>query len=311
MNNFKVIFNVLLTRTYFTKNKNSKKSSSPIGIMIFLGFLFGFLSIIYNLMFYFIFREAGEVEYYPLLMLSIAFVLTLMASIFRSQTVLFSTKDHNILTPLPINKKTIISVKLILFYLEEIIYSLFILTPTIVIYSQVDLSFVFNGLLLMLITPMLSILFSTMIGFLISLLVNRFKVAKILSTIIYVAFFGCILYFSMSSSFNTSDDAEVFEMYKKMGEGFRSFFVLDYLQKGFVEHNVLYAIIMIAASILSASGLVILYSICYDKFYNMLNRTTSKKKYNSKQIGIKSPVFSIVNKDLNWLINSSIEITPS
>ena len=123
MNNFSVVFKVLFSELFssFSKKNNRK----PYITLIILGVLFFGLSIFYTLGMDVILKEVNGQQYLPLLFASVALVFVVFTTIFRAQMVLFSNKDHNILTPLPISKKTIISAKLLMFYLQELVYSFF------------------------------------------------------------------------------------------------------------------------------------------------------------------------------------------
>lgn len=308
MNNFSSVFKVLFTRTY-SKNKNNStgKNISFMVIILLLGLFFLFLSLIYNVSFYFLFKELEIGEYYPLLMTIVVLLITIITSIFRSQSVLFSTKDHNILTPMPISKRTILSAKLVLFYLEETMFSLIILLPTVVLYSLTAPSFLFFGTLLMLFVPFIAILFSSAIGFIISLLTNRFKAAKIISSMLYVAFFVGIMFISMSFSFSNGDaDAENINAIKDTLSSLSNFFLFDWILKGFVQNNILYLFIVLALSIVSGGSLILLYAIFYDNFYNMLLTSSSRKKYNQKNIARTNPILATMKKDIKLMFSSPL-----
>ena len=108
MNNFSVVFKVLFSELFssFSKKNNRK----PYITLIILGVLFLGFSIFYTFGMDVILKEVNGEQYLPLLFASVALVFVVFTTIFRAQMVLFSNKDHNILTPLPI--KGIISSKI-------------------------------------------------------------------------------------------------------------------------------------------------------------------------------------------------------
>ncbi len=309
MSNFKSVFKVLFTKSY-SSNKNSKKNISFQIIISLLAILFFFLSCLYNILFYFAFSAAEHIEIYPLIMSMLVFLITVITSIFRSQIILFSTKDHAILTPMPINKKTIITSKVLLFYLEELIFSIIILLPTIFLYSSTDIWFIVFGILLMLTIPFISVLISSFIGFAISLLTNRFRAAKVLFSILYIVFFIAIMVLFMSPSFSSSGGEEI-ENFDGLIDGLKNFFLLDWINKGFIEHNVLYVILLMGISLVSAITLIVLYAIFYDSFYNMLLVSSAKKAFKQKYITVANPIKTIFAKDFKHYFSSPLVLLNS
>lgn len=301
MSNFKAVFKVLFTKSY-SSNLGKKKKISILTTLLIFGFLGIFLSIVYNFLFYFSFSYAGIVDTYPLLFSVVVFVLTLITSIFRSQIILFSNKDHAILNPMPIKKNVVISAKLLLFYLEELVFSLILLVPTIVLYSITDIWFLLLGTGLMLIIPLIAILFSSVIGFLFSFLSNRYKITKIIFTMLYVALFVGFMMLSFSFSSNAESD----EMFLSIGESLRKIFLFDWIYNGFIQHQILYILLVLGLSLISALLVILVYAKCYSKLYGLLMISESKKKYNKKDINKSSTIRTIMLKDAKMLFGNPL-----
>jgi len=300
MNNFSVVFKVLFSELFssFSKKNNRK----PYITLIILGVLFFGLSIFYTLGMDVILKEVNGQQYLPLLFASVALVFVVFTTIFRAQMVLFSNKDHNILTPLPISKKTIISAKLLMFYLQELVYSVILFLPALVMYSISHISFLFFGLILLLIIPLIGVLVSSVIGFLISFLVNRFKVAKIISTILYIGLFVGIIVLSFSLNMNGSGDEDP-TIFLEAIEKMRGFFLFDWIYRGFINNEWFYFLLLVGISLISAIIVIFLYAKFYEAFYAMLNRSFSRSKYNRKEVKSKSVISSIISKDLKLLFS--------
>ena len=277
MNNFSVVFKTLFSELFssFSKKNNRK----PYITLIILGILFFGLSIFYTLGMDVILKEVNGEQYLPLLFASVALIFVIFTTIFRAQMVLFSNKDHNILTPLPITKKTIISAKLLIFYLQELVYSIILFLPTIVLYALSHISFLFFGLILLLIIPLIGVLVSSVIGFLISFLVNRFKIAKIISTILYIGLFVGLIVLSFTLSINGTGEEDPTVFLKAIAK-MRDFFLFDWIYRGFVNNEWLYFLLLVGSSFISAFIVIFLYAKFYEAFYVMLNRSFSRSKYN-------------------------------
>lgn len=300
MNNFSVVFKTLFSELFssFSKKNNRK----PYITLIILGILFFGLSIFYTLGMDVILKEVNGEQYLPLLFASVALIFVVFTTIFRAQMVLFSNKDHNILTPLPITKKTIISAKLLIFYLQELVYSIILFLPTIVLYGLSHISFLFFGLILLLIIPLIGVLVSSVIGFLISFLVNRFKIAKIISTILYIGLFVGLIVLSFTLNINGTGEEDPTVFLKAIAK-MRDFFLFDWIYRGFVNNEWIYFLLLVGSSFISAFIVIFLYAKFYEAFYVMLNRSFSRSKYNRKEVKSKSVVSSIISKDIKLLFS--------
>lgn len=308
MNNFFITFKVLFSELFSSFSKKNKRK--PYITLIILGCLFLGLSIFYTFGMNFILKQVDGQKYLPLLFSSIALVFVVFTTIFRAQMVLFSNKDHNILTPLPISKKTIIGAKLLIFYLQELIYSIILFLPTVVLYSLTNISFLFFGLILLLIIPLIGVLVSSVVGFLISFLVNRFKIAKIISTILYVGLFVglIVLSFSLDMNGSSEEDPTVFlDMISKM----RDFFLFDWIYRGFINNEWLYFLLVVGISLISAVIVIFLYAHFYESFYATLNRSFSKGKYKRKDVKSQSVIISLISKDMKMLFSMPIVLLSS
>lgn len=281
-------------------NRNTK-NYGIIVLIIIAGFTAILFSALINFAFYAIFNDTEYLYIYPVI-LSIAVIgLTFFSSIYRTKSTLFSPKDLNNLTPLPIKKSQIIIAKLLLTYGEELIFSLIIFLPCLILYSIVDLAFIFLGLILIVTLPMLSLLFAFIISFIIQLLVLRFNFLKHLTTAFYIIFIVGVSLLSFLSNSVEQSNTDL-ESLTSLIEAFP--FSLIY--KGFILHDMLNILLYLAITLISLGLVIFVYSLFYDKIYDVLNYVGKKTEFKNKQIKSSNPLLSIMKNDFKHLLNEQM-----
>ncbi len=135
------------------------------------------------------------------LALVIPVVLTLVEGIYKSQGILFDSKDNDLLFSLPIDKKTIILVRLIKMYIFQLLYSLLFILPAYFIYiyfERPNIYFYFISTIMIFLLPIIPTVVSSMIGYLIKRISVKFKLKKLAQIVITFTFFFAIYYLSLN-----------------------------------------------------------------------------------------------------------------
>lgn len=269
--------------------------------------LFSFLSLMIMIAFgeyyYLLGKELNKVNL-TYLMLGISLVLPVVfifiQGIYKSQNILFEAKDNELLMFLPISKGTIIFIRFFKMYLYELIYGLLFIIPAIVIYIyfvKVNILFYVITLLMILMLPIIPIVLSSLIGYVIKNISIRFKAKKLVQIIItFVMFFGIIYVSNNGDAFinkivsNASNINEVITkiyypigMYVKLINNFN---ILDLI---------LYLVINSLPVILFVYILNRSYFVVINK--SKVNSYSNNKKYKYNKIGyMKALVIKEVKK---------------
>lgn len=301
MNKYFIVLKTLFFQNFSFSKKNNKKQFSALAILGLFFVLFAGISILYNYIFFSALKELDLVKQYPIVVSGVVIFTTFLTSMFRAKNVLFSSLDHNLLIPLPIKQRTIIASKITLFYLEELFYSILIFGPCIVFYSTESIVFIIYGLLLLLILPFIVILLSTFLGFIVTLITNRFSIAKLISSIIYVllfvGFMSVVMYLSYSNT-GMDNSFQYIETLKKVCP------ILYWIEYGFVDYNVLYLLLVLIISFVSFVVLTLIYSYKYSDFYEMLSVAYSNRKYRKEDIKTNKPLITLIKKDFKNILSS-------
>ncbi len=280
----------------------SKKASSILSIVLSTLLLLVLISAFLN---FIVISAFGYSSYFYPLFLSITLLsIIFFTSIYRVKAILFSVKDKVILNPLPLKKSTIISSKLILAYLEELIFGVVVYLPCIFLYSIDNPSFIFFGIMLSITTPMIALLFAFIVGFLLQMLTLRLPWLRYIGVALYILFVVsiCLLSF-ITSEMETS--GEIID-YTDMLSSYTNIFPLNLVYKGFILGELSYFFLYLGIAILTTIIVVFLYSVFYDKIYQAMDYIGNKPKYNKEQIKKSNINLSLIKNNLKEVVGNTM-----
>lgn len=203
MNKFFSLLKVTLKDDFSLFKINSKKSSklSKIALPLFLT-----LMIFYSVGYYSVMMaEKLNPLHLTYIILTIWIVLvsvmTIIECIYKSQGILFDSKDNDMLMALPINKQMILAVRIVKLILFQIMYSGLFMLPAFAVYAfyvRPGVSYYLLSLLMLIMMPIIPTVVSSLIGAIIKNLSSVFKNKKAMQTILSLAFTFAIIYGSIS-----------------------------------------------------------------------------------------------------------------
>ncbi len=248
---------------------------------------------------------------YVLLTLFVTFttIITFVEGIYKSGSLLFNSKDDNLLLSLPIKKSTVLFIRIFKFYVFEVLYNSMFLMPAMVVYAyyvDVSISYYIVSVSALLLLPIIPITISCIIGGIINSSASKFKHKNFAQTIITILLLVFIFYgsYNLESAIkNLAQNASLVnsvitkiyypvKLYIKLVTNFK---IVDFIQ--FILINIL--IFVISVSIFS-------------KIYFKINSSTkavklSKKNKNSKyKIKTSLPIKSLIKKELNRFANTPV-----
>ena len=304
MHNYLSLLKIFITEKFSFQNRKRRKINSGLGAIIFFLVLMLLVSVFVNYGVLDAYKRNNIAEEYPVAVLGIACSLTFISALFRANSVLFSLKDHAFLTPLPLKKSTIVLVKLTTFYLEEMIFSLLVMVPSIVFYGMIDPTYIFSGIVCMLTVPLIMVLLSIVLGFIITLLLNRFTAMKIITTILYIAIFTAYIAIVFIISYDTNGT----QMVSTFSYLYYIFPFLQWAYAAMINHQFIYLLILVALALVSSGLLIALYVLFYDKLYQALFVQEKKRLFKSSDIKAQKSYLSLIKKDLFAIVDNPMLI---
>ena len=285
------------------KTKKNKKSNIflPLFIALYLMFMiWGSANSLFEKL------EPLNLEYVllSLFIFSIS-IMTFIEGIYKAGPLIFNCKDDDLLLSLPIKKSTILFVRILKFYVFELLFNSMFLLPIMIAYIRWDQSiswtYFLTCLIMLFMLPIIPIVLSCIVGVITSSLSSRFKYKNMMQIIVSMTFLVGVFYlsFHMDGVFNyivnhaTSMNDFITKIYYPAGV----------FAKLVVDFNILDLIIFIFINIIIFTLSIFVLSKLYFKINSRLKSVTTsnhkKKSINDFVIKKNSQTKSLIKKELN------------
>ena len=237
--------------------------------------------------------------------------LTLWEGIYKSPNLLFKCKDDDLLFSLPIERRTVLFLRIFKFYLFEILFNGLFFLPSVIAYAVAvnpHFSFYLISFIALLLLPIVPILLSSIIGFFTTSLSSRFKKKNIVQIIVAFAFILFIMFFSYSSESMVNTIVSKSERINTLVTTY--YYPVGAYIKLINNFNILELLLYIVIHIFI---MYIVISFLGKIYFNINTKMVSSKssgKGNYK-IVTSSPIKSIVKKESKKFISSPVFVTNS
>jgi len=236
-------------------------------------------------------------------------IINLVNSVYKSQGMLFSSKDNDLLLSMPISKKTILATRIIKLLISQYIWVAIMIIPTFVVYAfyeKVTLSFILSSLVMLVCLPILPTIIGTIVGYVITLISSRFKNKNTTQIIISVIFF--VVTFMLGYNLggipeNMVDmNSEIAVFFKKI------YYPLGLYIECLEEINLLKLLEIIAINIIPLVIFIIIFSYYYYNIISKLSENHAKSTYvlTRERIKVNNPFKTLIIKESKKYFRSSI-----
>ena len=307
MNNTLELVKVSLRESLdFRSMKKEKGKTITFGVFIALmGVLFTFLSVVYNLMFGYMFKDFNMKIIYPtIVMVGLASMLILTTSVARVKA-LFIGSDYDMLASMPLNKREIITSKIITFYITELLFSAIVMIPNIVINVMLwkDFTFIPIGIVIMFLLPAVPVVVACFIGTIIALFAEKSKFGNIITTALYTVFFVVLMSFSFNTKFESGADTEVIS---NMTVLFKILNPTSILLELAYTKSILWFIAYCIVNLVILIAITLFLSLSYESLHVMINASKSNVKYERKTLENKGQFKALLTIEFKRLFNSKL-----
>lgn len=187
------------------KNSLDKKGSSK-GLILYVGlylYLFGMFGWVFWQMASSLCEPLCEMElgwlYFAMLGL-IATTLGVVGSVFTAYSALYQAKDNELLLSMPIPPAMILTVRLLSVYMMSLFFEAMVLVPTVIVYLmkiECTVAVVLCNVLICLLLPLLAVVFSGFLGWLIAFIASKTRYYTLITVLISLGFFAGYYYLYM------------------------------------------------------------------------------------------------------------------
>lgn len=251
-----------------------------------------------------------DMMYVLLSIYSIAIVITtLISGIFKAGSLIYMSKNNDMLLSMPIKKSDIYLARVIKFLLYEYIQTIVIMIPAVVAYGYFEHpSFIFyiSTLLYIISLPIIPVILSLIIGYLICVLSSKMKNKSIAQTVISFIFFAGIMYLSFSGSIIINNISRYAPKISSTLSGV--YYPLKLYTNCILENSYISMVYLIVISVFVLLILVKLFSINYFKVISKLSEGHIKGNYKLREVKTRSKIKALLSKELKRYFGSSIYI---
>ncbi len=287
----------------------TKANSSKLKKIIFPVCLFIIVCLSLGVYAYMIADELSKVHLTYIMLTMFIFIVSILAfmqGIYKSQGILFEARDNDLLFSLPISRSKILFVRIFKLLLFQYIYNLMFLLPAFVIYIYFErpgVIFYIVSLIMTLLVPMIPIIASSILGYLVKLFSSKSRFKKIIQTVLTsIIFLG--VFFLSSNIENFIKDIAV------KANSINDFLTRVYYPIGLYinlvnKFNIFDLIKLILVNILP----FILFIFIGSKFYFkiIVNSDGSSIRENTHNTFIKrSKIMALVRKEMNRYFSSPV-----
>lgn len=242
-------------------------------------------------------------------------LLTLIEGVYKSQGILFESKDNDLLFSLPISKSKIFFIRIFKFITFQLLYNSLFMIPAIIVYAMFEipnLSFYILSLIMLLLLPIIPTIVACIIGYIIKGVSSRFKARNIVQVILT----SIMLLFIFYASFNIQGMiASIAQNANSINEVITKLYYLAGLYINLVQNfNLFDLIILFAINIIPAILFVYIASIFYFKIISKVgekgnnSKKNIKKKSADKTFKVRSQLSGLINKEMKRFFSSSVFI---
>lgn len=236
-------------------------------------------------------------------------VLTTIESIYKSSSILFDSKDSDLLFSLPINKKDILLVRIIKLLIFQLAYNTIFILPTFIIYALYEnptTSYYISMIIILLVLPIIPTIIGGIIGYLIKKASNRFKKKKIIETIFTTSLLLGVFYFSfemenivMKIGANAANIERIIETI---------YYPIKLYTNLIIKFNIKDLVLILLINIISLILFIYLASISYFKTSSKSNESLNINKTSKIKTKQTSQLKALIKKELKRFFSSTVYI---
>ena len=241
-------------------------------------------------------------------------IMTFMEGIYKSSSLMFNSRDDDLLLSLPIKKRTILFIRVFKFYVFELLFNSLFLLPIMIAYirwANINSTYFLTSFIMLLMLPIIPIVLSCFVGLITSSLASRFKYRNAVQIIISMIFI--LLIFSLS--FNSN---KVMEYLVKHATSLNDLIMKIYYPAGMyakliTEFNIVDLLIFILVNIVIFVLAIFILSKFYFKINTRLMGVVHNKKVSVDKLTIKkgNKMLMLIKKELNTFFKTPVFIVNS
>ena len=282
-------------------NKKTGKNAGLLGVTavaLFFGALIFGIAYVYALGFAETYKLMGTTKLFLPSMFALASVICLVFSFYSASGNIYLSKDHDLLSAMPIKTNTIVLSKLVFSYLADLVFVVLVIVPSIIVHFNVIGTLTTNTLikvsLISIFAPVFPMIVSMILGTLFSFISSKFKRKELVQSLLYGVFFIVIYVVAMVGT----------DLTDQLGAIRNIYILFDLVQDGIYQME--YTLIFCGISLIAFVWSVYIVCITYDKLNTLLKSVKRTKNFKLKTYTKNSQFKVLVQKEFRLLFSSAM-----
>ena len=316
MKKFLALMRVSFRGMIFSANPSSKakkKSASSIGFLALMSLLMLYIGGVYSFSFAQIFSMFGRTDLILTLLGLISVAMCFLFGVISASGFVFGGKDNDILLAMPVGTFPILLSKVLSLYLENIVFTLFILLPAGGVYlyfTGFSALFIPIFLLCVLFLPLLPSALSLLLGFLFTYIQSKVRHKALVNNLLYLVFFGLVfgLSFGLSGSMAAGGDPSIIGVFEH-ATGWA--LPLVWMTQALTAHSLVSLVLFLLSCAAPFFLIVWVFSLFYKKILTRLVSVQVRHDYKLQQMRGGKPFAALYKKELRRLFGTPIYLMNS
>ena len=288
-------------------SKAKKKAASGLGFLVLMSLLMLYLGGFYSFAFGSLLAPVGRLDLLILLMSVMAVALCFFFGLMGSAGFVFGGKDNNLLLALPVPATTILLSKVLALYLENLIFTLFLLLPSTaacLFYGGMDAVFLPFLPFALLLLPLLPSALCLLIGFVFSLIQSRVQHRALVNNLLYLGFFAGIMFLSMRMSFTMSsgDTAGAVSIGPALGWALPAV----WLSRALCARSLTDLLAFIAGCVVPFALTILLFGQFYKRILTRLGSVHLRQDYKLTEVKTAGPLAALYGKEIRRIFGTPV-----
>lgn len=240
-------------------------------------------------------------------------LITFIEGIYKSQGILFEAKDNDLLFSMPIEKSKILFVRIAKLITFQTLYNSLFIIPAFVVYiyfERPDAMFYFITVLMIFLLPIIPTILSSIIGYIVKGISIKFKLKKLLQTILTLVFMIGIFFLALNLEQMIGG---IEQNADNINQSLVSVYYPIKLYSNLVQNfNIIELLKLLAINIIPTILFICIASIFY---FKIISKTTEKSGKKSKSISLNNKILkkrpkvvSLIKKELKRFFDSPVYI---
>ncbi|MEF9866067.1 MAG: hypothetical protein RR814_06455 [Oscillospiraceae bacterium] len=287
--------------------KSKKRAASGTGIMVLMGLLSLYISGVYSFAFGSMLKQTDMLGIMPVMMAIVAVLMSLMFTALAASGIVFGSKDMDLMLSLPLSAFSIMLSKTMALYLENLVFSVFMMLPAGGAYLYFGgaggVWFILRLIVAVLFLPIIPTAFALVIGFALAWVTSHLRRKALLANIAYFGFF--ILVMAFAFKMNTMMSSLMLQG-ESINKAFSTWLYPFGLFRDAIYGNIFALLLFILITAVPFFIIVYLFSTRYKKIITVLSSHTTRSDYKMQSLKATGQFAALFKKEYTRFFSTPI-----